>query len=116
MKKKRDKLFKDKDILIPIENSTGDKNLSFWAHRSNHKKKKKDLVATITPKKTFIKSKDSENEASVVLKKCSHENIQQCEINNAEYVETINKKNVIELVFKRTLFNTFSIHGCKYRI
>jgi len=101
MKKKRDKLFKDKDILIPIENSTSDKILSFWAHRSNYKKKKKGLVAAITPKKTFIKSKDSENEASVVLKKCSHENIRQYEINNAEYVETINKKDVIKLVFKR---------------
>ena len=101
MKKKRERLFKDRDILIPIENSTGDKNLSFWAHRSEYKKKKKDIVATIVPKKTFIKPKDSENESLVVLKKCSHKNIQQYEINNAEYVKTINKKQVIELVFKR---------------
>ena len=101
MKKKRERLFKDRDILIPIENSTGDKNLSFWAHRSEYKKKKKDIVATIVPKKTFIKPKDSENVSLVDLKKCSHKNIQQYEIKNAEYVKTINKKQVIELVFKR---------------
>ena len=109
MKKKRDRLFKDRDILIPIENSTGDKNLSFWAHRSEYKKKRKNIVAKVLPKKTFIKQKDSENVSLVVLKECSHENIRQYEINNAEYVETINKKNVIELVFKRKMNPTEKI-------
>ena len=101
MKKKRDKLFKDKDILIPIENSTGDNNLRFWVHRSENNKKKKHVVATVVQDKTFIKTSLSKNEPLVVLTNSPHKTIRISGTKNTEYVETIKRKDETELVIKR---------------
>ena len=59
MKKKRERLFKDQDILIPLEDNRKKGTFSFWSYRSKYKKRRTKISAVFLPAKISLGSKNN---------------------------------------------------------
>lgn len=101
MKKKREKLFKDKDILIPIENGEDKDVYKFLSHTARNKKRQKKVLAIVMPSKKLIKPDNSRDEIIPIYETVNEQRIRKYKAKNVQYIETVNHKDQINLIFKR---------------
>ncbi len=101
MKKKREKLFKDKDILIPMEDGVDKDVYKFLSHRARNKEKQKKVLAVIMPSKKFIKPYNSKDKIIPVYEKVNKQKIREYKAKDVQYIGTVNHKGQLHLIFKR---------------
>jgi putative glycosyltransferase (TIGR04372 family) len=101
MKKKKDELFKDKDILIPLEDNRSKGTFSFWTYRSKYKKKRTKISAVCLPSKVSLGSKKIVDDVVIIPPKRDKRQIHNYIIGEARYVEDIRKDGQIKLVFRK---------------
>jgi putative glycosyltransferase (TIGR04372 family) len=101
MKKKRERLFKDKDILIPIENGADKDVYKFLSHTASNKEKQKKVVAIVMPSKKLIKPDNSKEEIIPIYETGNEQTIRKYKAKDIQYMETKNHKGQINIIFKR---------------
>lgn len=101
MKKRREMLFKDNDILIPIENGARDKHLTIWTHISEYKKKRKKVIVKVARTINFGKPTNLNNKINLELDANDCKNVVQVAGKNVEYIQSSSTKSLIKLFFKR---------------
>jgi len=101
MKKKRESLFKDKDILIPIENGQDKDVYKFLSHTAKNKEGQKRVLAIVMHSKKLIKRDNSRDEIIPIYETGNEQRIRKYKAKDVQYIETVNHKGQINLIFKR---------------
>jgi putative glycosyltransferase (TIGR04372 family) len=101
MKKKEEKLFRDKDILIPLEDNRNKGTFSFWTYRTKYKKIRTKVSAVCLPSKESIGAKRIVDEIIIVPPISNENHIRMYKVGGAQYVEDIRRDGLIKLVFRK---------------
>jgi putative glycosyltransferase (TIGR04372 family) len=101
MKKKREKLFKDKDILIPLADKKHKDTFSVWTYRSKYKKKRKKVSAVFLPSKTSISSKSSKDDTVIIPPNSKVKQVRNYKVTGGQYVDSVIKNGEIKIFFKK---------------
>lgn len=101
MKKKRDRLFKDKDILIPVEDKNREDVFKFLSHRARSKESNRKVVAFVVPSKVPIWPEESMNPITPIPHEGNEQTIRMYKVKDAKYIGTQNKKGQTNLIFKK---------------
>jgi putative glycosyltransferase (TIGR04372 family) len=101
MKKKRERLFKDKDILIPVEDKNSGDVFKFLSHRAKSKKRNRKVVAFVMPSKVPIRPEKSMDQITPIPCEEKEQAIRMYKVTDAKYIGTENKKDQINLIFKK---------------
>jgi len=101
MKKKREELFKDKDILIPFENEIEKDVFKFFSHKARCKEGNRQIVALVKPSKAHIRKNKLSNPTYLFPDKNDNRKLIEFKVKTAKYIGTEYKRSQINLIFKK---------------
>ena len=101
MKNKKEKLFQDRDIVIPFKHEKRGDTLSFWVHKSKIKGKRKKISAFISPSNSSLNSERLEGFSLTMPSMGKGKTFHNYKVGGLQYVDSVSKNKEIKIFFKK---------------